>query len=285
MTDTTANKDPEVFLTQVNDAIEDVNKAIGDFIEKSTNFINDHLTESGGLIGGLLGGPLGMVFGGLAGHELEGRFHDAISHINEAWETASETIRQSIGAILGDPLRMSSIASRYRDSVEQLGQVRNDIDAANRYLSKTWTGRAYTAYENTSSFQLKAVQGMADTLAEAADLLDDHQVNLLKYWTAQLKNLVDLAAAILGKAGELGDVGNWFTGGAGVVVQIIVTAGSEAASILQEAVDYWIDLNVGSAGDWDAIQSKLGQRGFEGDKWPDFSNVDLPNLNGPWQHA
>ncbi|WP_377322582.1 hypothetical protein ACFJIY_24275 [Pimelobacter simplex] len=282
---TEADKDPQVFLTQVNDAIEDVNKAIGQFIEKSANFINDHLTE-GGILGGFLtAGIPGAIVGGLIGNELEDRFNDAIDNISEAWETASETIRQSIGSILGDPLRMSSIASRYRDSVEELGQVRIDIDAANRYLAKSWTGRAYTAYENTSAFQLKAVQGMSDSFAEAADLLDDHQVNLLKHWNAQLKNLVDLAAAILGKAGELGDVGNWFTGGAGVVVQIIVTAGSQAAAIVKEAVDYWITLNVGNAGDWDAIQAKLGQRGFEGDKWPDFTGVDLPNLNGPWQKA
>lgn len=285
MTDTTPNKDPELFLTQVNDAIEDVNKAIGDFIEKSANFINDHLSEGGGLLGGLIGGIPGAILGGLVGHELEDRFNGAIDRINEAWEAASETIRQSIGSILGDPLRMSSIASRYRECIESLGQVRNDLDAANNYLSKTWTGNAYTAYENTSGFQLKAVQGMADAFEDAAQLLDDHEVMLLQYWTSQLKNLVDLAAAILGKAGELGDVGNWFTGGAGVVAQMIVDAGAEAAQIVKDAADYWIDLNVGKAGDWDSIQSKFGQRGLEGDRWPGFTHVDLPNINQPWQTA
>lgn len=282
---TEPSKDPEVFLTQVNDAIEDVNSAIGDFIEKSANFINDHLTEGGGILGTIVAGPLGGLVGGFVGHELEEHFDGAIDQINEAWEAASETIRQSIGSILGDPLRMSSIASRYRDCVEQLGQVNNEIEAANNYLSKAWTGNAYTAYENTAAFQLKAVQGMSDSFSDAADLLDDHQVNLLKYWTSQLKNLVDLAAAILGEAAELGDVGNWFTGGAGVVVKLIVQAGSEAAQIVKDAADYWIDLNVGSAGDWDSIQSKFGNRGLEGDQWPDFLKVDLPNLNRPWERA
>lgn len=282
---TEPSKDPEVFLTQVNDAIEDVNKAIGDFIEKSANFINDHLTE-GGILGGLLaGGPLGGLVGGLVGHELEQHFDEAVDKISEAWETASETIRQEIGSILGDPLRMSSIASRYRDCVDELGQVRNDIDAANNYLSKNWKGDAYTAYENTAKFQLKAVQGMSDTFKDAAKLLDEQQVLLLKYWAQQLKNLVDLAAAILGKAGELGDVGNWFTGGAGVVVQMIVSAGSEAASIVTTAAEFWVDLNVGGAGSWDSIQTSLGERGFEGDRWPDFTSIDLPNINEPWQPA
>lgn len=285
MTTPTPSKDPEVFLTQVNDAIEDVNHAIGTFIERSASFINDHLTEGGGLLGGLIGGIPGLIVGGLVGHELEDRFNGAIDHINEAWEAASETIRQAIGSILGDPLRMSSISSRYRECIEVLGQVRNDIDAANNYLSKTWTGNAYTAYENTSSFQVKAVQGMADAFEDAAQLLDDHQLRLLHYWAAQLTNLVDLAAAILGKAGELGDVGNWFTGGAGVVAQMIVTAGAQAATIVKDAADYWIDLNVGEAGDWDSLQSKFGQRGFEGDRWPGFTSIDLPHLNQPWQKA
>lgn len=40
----------------------------------------------------------------------------------------------------------------------------------------------------------------------------------------------------MGETAELGDIGNWFAGGAGVVVQIIATAGSSAAAILDEAV-------------------------------------------------
>lgn len=60
---------------------------------------------------------------------------------------------------------------------------------------------------------------------------------------------------------------------------------ARGAAILDEAVQHWIDLNVGLAGDWDSVQAKLGQRGFEGDVWPDFTSVDLPNLNRPWEPA
>lgn len=282
---TDVSSDPEVFLTQVNDAIEDINTAIGEFIERSANLVNSHLTELGGLAGGLLGGIPGAIGGALLGRELEQQLEEGVDRINEAWEVASETIRQSIGGLLGDPLRMSSIASRYRDAIQELGQVRRDVVAADTYLSASWTGNAYLAYENTSRFQLETVQGMAATLEDAAQLLDDHQVALLNYWSGQLRNLVDLFTDIVGETAELGDVGNWFTGGAGVVVTLIATAGSSAAAILDDAVQYWVGLNVGRAGDWDSIKSRLGERGFEGDVWPDFTSVDLPNINQPWQPA
>ena len=110
---TEASRDPEVFLTQVNDAIEDVNSAIGEFVERSANLINSHLAEAGGILGTLVAGPLGGLVGGYLGHELEEQFEEGVDRINETWEVVSETIRQSIGGMLGDPLRMSSIASRY----------------------------------------------------------------------------------------------------------------------------------------------------------------------------
>lgn len=282
---TEVSADPEVFLTQVNDAIEDVNTAIGEFIERSANLVNSHLTELGGLAGGLLAGIPGAIGGALLGRELEQQFEEGVDRINEAWEAASEIIRTSIGGLLGDPLRMSSIASRYREAVQELGQVRRDVVAADTYLSATWTGDAYLAYENTSRFQLEAVQGMAATLEEAAQLLDDHQRVLLGHWSSQLRNLVDLFTDIVGETAELGDVGNWFTGGAGVVVQVIATAGSSAAAILDEAVQYWLDLNVGLAGDWSSIHAQLGDRGFVGDVWPDVLSIDLPNINQPWRPA
>ena len=119
---TEASRDPEVFLTQVNDAIEDVNQAIGEFVERSANLINSHLAEAGGILGTLLAGPIGGLVGGYLGHELEEQFEEGVDRINETWEVVSETIRQSIGGMLGDPLRMSSIASRYRECVDELGQ-------------------------------------------------------------------------------------------------------------------------------------------------------------------
>ena len=63
---TGASRDPEVFLTQVNDAIEDVNSAIGEFVERSANLINSHLAEAGGILGTLVAGPLGGLVGGVA---------------------------------------------------------------------------------------------------------------------------------------------------------------------------------------------------------------------------
>ena len=49
------------------------------------------------------------------------------------------------------------------------------------------------------------------------------------------------------------------------------------------AAAYWADLNIGKAGDWDGIQSKLGTRGLENDQWPDFTSLDRTQINGPWQ--
>ncbi|WP_300646101.1 hypothetical protein [Nocardioides sp.] len=132
---------------------------------------------------------------------------------------------------------------------------------------------------------LLAVAATGDPEPDAAQLLDDHQRVLLGHWSSQLRNLVDLFADIVGETAELGDIGNWFTGGAGVVVQIIATAGSSAAAILDEAVQYWLDLNVGLAGDWSSVHAKLGDRGFVGEVWPDVLSIDLPNINQPWQPA
>ena len=173
---TEASRDPEVFLTQVNDAIEDVNSAIGEFVERSANLINSHLAEAGGILGTLVAGPLGGLVGGYLGHELEEQFEEGVDRINETWEVVSETIRQSIGGMLGDPLRMSSIASRYRECVDELGQVQQQIESADHYLAATWTGLAHTAYENTSRNQLEALHGMIESLEGAAQLLDDHQL-------------------------------------------------------------------------------------------------------------
>ena len=282
---TEASRDPEVFLTQVNDAIEDVNSAIGEFVERSANLINSHLTEAGGILGTLVAGPIGGLVGGYLGHELEEQFEEGVDRINETWEAVSETIRQSIGGMLGDPLRMSSIASRYRECVDELGQVQQQIESADNYLAATWTGLAHTAYENTSRNQLEALHGMIESFEGAAQLLDDHQLALVNYWTRQLQNLVSLFTDIVGKTAELGDVGNWFTGGAGVVVSIIATAGESASAILAEAVSYWADLNIGKAGDWQSLVSRVGDRGLQGDRWPDLVAQDRGYLNDPWTPA
>ena len=68
---TQANQDPEVFLTQVNDAIEEVEDAIDAFLDASLNLINSaiagasaHFHGIGGAIKGFFtGGPGGAVAG------------------------------------------------------------------------------------------------------------------------------------------------------------------------------------------------------------------------------
>ncbi|MDP3893837.1 hypothetical protein [Nocardioides sp.] len=282
---TEASNRPDVFLTQIDDAIDAVSDAIGDFLEASANVINQNLTLHGAIIGGLVAGPFGALGGGLLGNNLQGRFDDAVDNVNETWRATSRQIRQSVGSMLGDPLKMSGIASQYRDAVTLIGERHGQVSGANSYVAASWRGRAHIAYANTSTAQLAALQGMSDMLGDAADLLDDHAVMLLSFWNQQLQNLIDLATSILGLIGELGDVGNWFTAGAGVLVQVIAEAGSGAAKILTDTNQYMIDLNVGRAGDWSGLDSRFGDRGLPGKQWPDLASLDRGNLNGPWQVA
>ena len=58
-----------------------------------------------------------------------------------------------------------------------------------------------------------------------------------------------------------------------------------AAAILGEAVTYWADLNIGKAGDWQSLVSRLGDRGLQGDRWPDLVAQDRGYLNDPWTPA
>jgi uncharacterized protein YukE len=290
---TQANQDPEVFLTQVNDALEEVEDAIDAFLDASLNLINSaiagasaHFHGVGGAIKGFFtGGPGGAVSGYIESftNELVEQFTEGSNRIDLEWQDASNTIRQAIGSLMGDPIKMAAIASAYRDAIDELGGVRNQVDSANAYVEGSWQGHAHTAYANTSGFQLKALDAVVSALDDSAELLDDHAVQLVVYWTDQLQNLVNLAADIYDAIAEIGDVGNWGTAGAGVVVKLIANTASAATQIVTTAAAYWADLNIGKAGDWDGIQSKLGTRGLENDQWPDFTNLDRTQINGPWQ--
>lgn len=300
---TQASNDPEVFLTQIDDAIDDVESAINGFLEASTTVFNAAIATAkahanglwegfkGGVKGLVTGGIPGGLFGGASGYidgfvdELVEQLNKGSNQINAEWLDASATIRQSIGSMTGDPLKMAAISSHYKEAIEELGQVRNEVDAANGYLEKSWSGRAFTAYSNTSGFQLKALDATIATLEDSAALLDDHATQLVVYWTRQLQNLVDLAANITKEAANIGDAGNWLTAGAGVVTKLIATAASGASKILTDTAAYWAELNIGKAGDWDGIQSMLGTRGLEGDQWPQFTSIDRSNINGPWEPA
>jgi uncharacterized protein YukE len=296
-----ANKDPEVFLTQVNEAIEEVEAAINAFLEASVTAFNAAIAAAhahanglwegvkGGLGGFLSGGIPGAVAGAGSGYvegfvdELVQQLEQGSNLIDAEWRDASATIRQAIGSMLGDPVKMSSISSHYRDAIEELGQVKSSLTSANRYLEATWTGRAFIAYNTTSEIQLAALDGTISTLQDSADLMDDHALNLVLFWTRQLQNLVDLAASITKEATEIGDIGNWVSAGAGVVVSMIATAASGASSILTDTASYWAELNIGKAGDWDSVQSLLGSRGLENDQWPQFTSLDRSAINGPWE--
>lgn len=299
----TASNDPEVFLTQIDDAIDAVEGALNEFLEASTTAFNVAIASiqsvPSGIWGGIKGGVKGLVTGGIPGavvgagqgageayvKELIDRLNEGAELINAEWRDASATIRQAIGSMTGDPLKMSSISSHYRETIDVLGQVRTEVEAANSYVAASWTGRAHIAYTNTSGNQLAALTGVIATLDDSAQLLDDHSTQMVQFWTQQLQNLVDLAADVTKEAAAIGDVGNWATAGAGVVISLIATAASGASKVLTDTASYWADVNISKAGDWDGIQSMLGERGLEGDQWPDFTSLDGNQINQPWEKA
>ncbi|MXG91157.1 hypothetical protein [Nocardioides flavescens] len=269
------SKDPEVFLTQIDDALDDVSAKIGQYFEAVATSVTSHLDLIGGLTGGLAGYFLGK--------HLKEQCEDKMKEISELWDKVAGQIRQDVGSMLGDPLKMSGISSAYKDAVTALGEQHGKVEQANAYLADSWSGNAYIAYTNMSTSQLEAIQGMSDMLKDAADLLDDHAVELLSFWNKQLQNVLDLATDVVGLIGELGNVGNWPTAGAGTAIKVIAAAGSSATTILTDTNQYMIDLNVGRAGDWDSLTATFGERGLPGKQWPDYSDLDKGNINGPWK--
>jgi uncharacterized protein YukE len=300
VTSTEASQDPEVFLTQVDDALEEVVEKINEFLEASETLFNTAIKGAqahimGGIPGAIVGGIKGLLTGGIPGAiqgQIEGyidgllqEFNEGTTEIHVQWEEAEAAIRQSIGSLAGDPLMMSAISSAYRDAAEVLGNQGNEIISANKYVAARWSGDAYIAYESTADLQLKALSATLDTMLNAAQLMDDHQEALLNYWSGQLKNLVDLTVAITSEIAELGDAGNWLSGGVGPLIKAFASTIGGAATIVDTAVTHWTGLNIGKAGDWDGLQAYIPEAGLENNVWPEFTHVDRSKINGPWQKS
>lgn len=285
----TETKDPEVFLTQVNDALEDLAAAIGDFLEGMANFVNDHLTEAGVLGGAAAGsflGPLGTVaggiIGGLTGNELEEKFEAACDEVREKWDNTVGGIREAIGGMIGDPLQMSEISSDYRDAARTLGVHSNDLSSTASILRGSWDGRAFFAFMEVNTQQTAAVTGLGRQLITGADLMDKCSERLVKQWLAQIDNLAQATADFLNVAGDLGDLGNAPTFEAGPAVKLIGKVLSNASTILTDYGTYVAELEIDSGGDWDGLDAAYGTNGLPGGQWPEVHDASRGAMNGPW---
>lgn len=285
-----ASSDPNTFVTQINEALKALHEAIYGFIDDMASFVSDHLTEAGVLGGAAAGsflGPIGMLggalIGGLTGNQLEEKFEAACKEVTDKWKEAGDIIVKHIESIIGNPLLMSQIASDYRDAADKLGKGVNEIDDGNSVLwGNDFEGRAFRAYINVSTQQNAAVKGMQTQLLAAATVMDDNEVNLLKFWNQQLKNLIDSTALFLNVAGDLGDLGNAPLFESGPAVKAIGAIVKTAGDIITTYNTYLIDLNVKSAGNWDGLNSAFGNNGMPNDRWPTIGDVPRGAMNGTW---
>jgi uncharacterized protein YukE len=285
----TETKDPEVFLTQVNDGLEALSDAIGEFLEKMANFVNDHLTEAGVLGGAGLGsllGPVGIIgggiLGGMAGNELEEKFEAACNEISEKWDNTVGGIREAIGAMIGDPLQMSEISSDYRDAARILGIHTNDLSSTASILRGSWDGRAFFAFMEVNTQQTAAVTGLGRQLITGADLMDKCSERMVKAWLAQIDNLASATADFLSVAGDLGDVGNAPTFEAGPALKLIGKVLSNASTILTDFGTYVAELEIDSGGDWDGLDAAYGTNGLPNGQWPEVHDASRGAMNGAW---
>jgi uncharacterized protein YukE len=285
----TETNDPEVFLTQVNDELEKLSGAIGDFLEKMANFVNDHLTEAGVLGGAAAGsifGPLGTIaggiIGGLTGNELEEKFEAACNEVREKWDDTVDDIRVAIGGMIGDPLQMSEISSDYRDAARTLGLHSNDLSSSASVLRGSWDGRAFFAFMEVNTQQTAAVTGLGKQLITAADLMDKCNERLVSQWLAQINNLAQATSQFISVAGDLGDIGNAPTFEAGPAVKLIGAVLSNASKILTDFGTYVAQLEIDSGGDFDGLDASYGTNGLPGGQWPEVHDISRGAMNSPW---
>lgn len=271
---------PETILTQVNEAIEYVTDCIQWFLED----VSSWLVDNADILGGLLGGIPGF----LLGNEIEDRYSGFCDDVWEGWRTNLETLRQAVGGYFGDPLLISQIASNYRDAIRKLSPSDGtDIQDVNALLDQHWSGEGgYASYKALSEKQHTAYGTMQDKLLNAADLLDDNCLNLVSFWIDVLNDLISLGTNFINKSGKLGDVGNWFSFGAGVVVETIGSTIEKVSALVTTFLQYWANLNIGSAGDWDGLDASFYNVNSD---WPNASWPDLgpthTGINEPWQTA
>ena len=285
----TASNDPETFLTEVNDALTKVVQAINDCITAVTHWANDQLAHHGGLIGGIGGGIIagipGAVVGGLIGHHegqaLADKLNTAVDKIHEKWKEAEPQIRDAISAILGDPLKMSKIASSYRDAAGALGDVSNE--STNASLSEIqFSGMAAGAYETVRGQQDSALKGLQSQLLAAATQMTSDQATLLNYWNQQLWNLFKFIDELGQTAADAANLGNIVTAEAGPVTELIGNMAGAAGDILNAWVGNWIQINVSSAGAWDGLNNGFGTSGLPGGQWPRMGERQRGEMNAPW---
>lgn len=278
--DVTSASTPDTILTQVNEAIDYVTDCIQWFLEDVSSF----LVDNADIIGGILGG----IGGFFLGNEIEERYGDFCDDVWEGWRANLETLRQAVGGFFGDPLLISQIASNYRDAIRSLSPSEGtNIADINLLLDQHWSGEGgYASYKALSDKQHTAMATMQDKLLNAADLLDDNCKNLIDFWIDTLNNLIGLGTNFINKAGKLGDVGNWFSFGAGVVVETIGSTIEKISGLVTTFLKYWTQLNIGSAGDWDGLEASFSNvnSGWPNAQWPDQGPTHQ-GINDPWQVA
>lgn len=285
--DLTTNDTRETILTLVNECVDYIADSIEYWLKELASFASDHASEIGGLLGLLGGGIVGGLVGWAIGDKIEDKFEKFCNDTWDEFEKFLEDLRTLVGGFFGDPLLISQIASNYRDASRELGPNDGEtIATVNTYLKAKWTGEGFNSFIVLSEKQHKALVSMQTMMQKSADLLDDNCTNLLKFWVDTAKGLINLGTKFIQGTGELGDAGNWVTLGVGVVSKTLAGCIEALSGIVQTWANYWVTLNVASAGDWDGLHSTLQDQefGLPNGRWPDQSRL-VGGLNSPWKTA
>jgi uncharacterized protein YukE len=285
--DLTTNDTRETILTLVNECVDYIADSIEYWLKELASYASDHASEIGGLLGLLGGGLLGGLVGWALGDKIEGKFEKFCNDTWDEFEKFLEDLRTLIGGYFGDPLLISQIASNYRDASRELGPNDGEtIATVNTFLKAKWKGEGFDSFIVLSEKQHKALVSMQSTLQDSATLLDDNCTNLLSFWVNTANGLVQLGTNFIQGTGKLGDAGNWVTLGVGVVAETLAACIDDLSNIVTTFANYWINLNVKSAGSWDGLHSKFQDQefGLPNGQWPDQSRLNS-GINAPWQTA